>query len=372
MHRESTLTSAEQKSTKNPEPTKLSQSSGLSNRLKSLGVSLAFTSYQSNILYILGTKDGGGCHMHQSSVQRPMGLCVLPESDEFYLASGYQISRFANNLNPSQRANNIFTACYVARSVQNIGALDAHDIGVDRNGQVIFVNTRHNCLATTDPRHSFREIWRPSFISALVAEDRCHLNGMAMENGEPAYVTAVSRSDTVDGWRDRRHGGGIIIDVRTNQIICEGLSMPHSPRMHRGELWVLNSGTGELGVVEGASSGIGRFVPRLFCPGFTRGLSFKGDFAFVGLSRPRYNRFEGLPLDQRLIDTDSEPWTGVQVINLSSNSCVDWLRMDGPVAEIYDVALLHHQCAMTVCPDSPEIRSLVTIAPSELPSAQAA
>lgn len=354
------------------EKTSLSQSTGLSRRLKSLGVSVAFTSYQSNLLYVLGSRADGGSHIHQSAIQRPMGLCVLPDSDEFYLASGYQISRFANGLSAGQRANEIFTACYVARSVQYTGSIDAHDIGVDRDGQVIFVNTRYNCLATTDPRHSFREIWRPSFISSLVAEDRCHLNGLAMDNGEPAYVTAVSRSNTVDGWRDRRDGGGIIIDVRTNQIICEGLSMPHSPRMHRGELWVLNSGTGELGVVEGASAGKGRFVPRVFCPGFTRGLAFKGDYAFVGLSRPRYQRFGGLPLDQRLIDADSEAWTGIQVINIHDGSCTDWLRMDGPVAEIYDVALLDHQCAMTVVPESAEIRTLVTIAPSQQSAEQAA
>lgn len=340
----------------------LSQSSNLSKRLRQLGVSVAFTSYQSNLLYLLGTKDDGGCHLHQSSVKRPMGI-FTNDRDEFYLASGYQVSHFTNNLSAGQRANTLFTACYVARTVHNTGSVDAHDIGVDRDGQVIFVNTRYNCLATIDPRHSFREIWRPSFISALVAEDRCHLNGMAMDNGEAAYVTAVSRSDTIDGWRDRRSGGGIIIDVRTNQIICEGLSMPHSPRMHGGELWVLNSGTGELGVVEGASTGKGRFVPRIFCPGFTRGLAFRGKYAFVGLSRPRYKRFEGLPLDQRLIDTDSEAWTGIQVIDLETNSCVDWLRIDGDVAEIYDVALLDQQCTMAVPGDSPEIQSLVTIAP---------
>ncbi len=292
-----------------------------------------------------------------------MGLCIN-QAGEFYLASGYQISHFTNSLDAGQRANQLFTACYTARTVHNTGSVDAHDIGIDRDGQIIFVNTRYNCLATIDPRHSFREIWRPSFISALVAEDRCHLNGLAMDKSEPAYVTAVSRSDTIDGWRDRRHGGGIIIDVRTNQIICDGLSMPHSPRIHNGELWVLNSGTGELGVVEGASTGKGRFVPRAFCPGFTRGLAFRGRYAFVGLSRPRYQRFDGLPLAQRLIDTDSEAWTGIQVIDLATGSCVDWLRMDGPVAEIYDVALLDDQCVMTVTGDSPEIKSLITIAPA--------
>src|SRR4029077_4773473 len=91
---------------------------------------------------------------------------------------------------------------------------------------------------------------KPSFISGLLDGDKCHLNGMAMDEGRPAYVTAVSRSDVIDGWRDRRSDGGVVIDVATGKVVCNGLSMPHSPRMHKGELWVLNSGTGELGVVK--------------------------------------------------------------------------------------------------------------------------
>lgn len=340
--------------------TSYSQSAGLGIRLKSLGLSIAFTSYQSNILYTIGNKPSGGLHVHQTSIARPMGLCA-ERPNEMLMSAGHQILRFVNDLDAGSIANKIFDSCYVSRTVYSTGKIDAHDIGIDNDGRIIFVNTRYNCLATIDDRYSFREVWRPHFISALVPEDRCHLNGLAMHDGAPAYVTAVSRSDTIDGWRDRRDGGGVIIDVRNNTIICEGLSMPHSPRMHNGELWVLNSGTGELGVVEGASSGQGRFVPRAFCPGFTRGLALRGNLAFVGLSRPRYQRFEGLPLDQRLKETDSEPWTGIQIIDLTTGSCVDWFRMDGPIMEIYDVALLDHRCPMTIGPDTPEIQTYVTM-----------
>ena len=101
------------------------------------------------------------------------------------------------------------------------------------------------------------------------------------------FVTAVSRSDVIDGWRDRRADGGVVIDVRSGEIACAGLSMPHSPRIHNGELWLLNSGTGELGTVARSRSGKGRFEPRAFCPGVARGLAFFGRYAFVGLSRPR-------------------------------------------------------------------------------------
>lgn len=341
-------------------PVTYSQSGGMLARLTSLNISLAMTSYQSGLLYMLGRDPKGGLHLHQCAMPKPMG--VYYEGDgRLTLAGGFQIMRLENVLAPHEQINHMFDRCYVPRTVHVTGQLDAHDVGLDANGQSIFVNTRYNCLATVDPRHSFRELWRPAFISELVDEDRCHLNGLAMDDGRPAYVTAVSKSNTIDGWRDRRADGGVVIDVKRNKIICEGLSMPHSPRLHNGELWVLNAGTGELGVVEDAASGKGRFIPRVFCPGFLRGLTFYGGFAFVGLSKPRYQRFEGLALDQRLKDADSEPWCGVQIIDLAKGSCVDWFRIDGSIAELYDVEVIPGaRCPMSVSPASPEVVNLIT------------
>lgn len=353
-------------STASPQMTTYTQSGGLVARLASLNTAILFSSYQSGLLYMLGRKPDGGAHLHQSAMAKPMGICV-EGPDSFMLSAGFQIMRFGNGLNADERVNDLFDACYVARQTHYTGELDAHDIGIDKYGQPIFVNTRFNCLAITDPKHSFKEIWRPAFISASVDEDRCHLNGLAMDNGEPAYVTAASQSDTIDGWRDRRDNGGIVVDVRKNRIICKGLSMPHSPRLYKGELWVLNSGTGELGVIEGAASGAGTFVPRVFCPGFARGLAIKDGFAFVGLSKPRYQRFEGLALDQRLAETDSDPWCGIQIIDLARGACVDWFRVDGAVSEIYDVALLQgHACPMSIGPGAPEIAKFITLQKASL------
>jgi len=342
------------------ETTTFSQSGGLVALMAKLRLSILFSSYQSGLLYMLGYGTNGGAHLHQAAIAKPMGLCVEDEN-AFTLSAGFQILRFKNGLKPDQRVNDQFDACFVPREVHFTGELDAHEIGIDAQGKPLFINTRFNCLATTDARHSFREVWRPPFISALIDEDRCHLNGLAMDKNKPAYVTAISRSDTIDGWRDRRDSGGVVIDVRTNKIICEGLSMPHSPRLHQGELWLLNSGTGELGVVEGVATGKGKFVPRVFCPGFARGLAFAGNYAFVGLSKPRYKRFEGLALDQRLADADSEPWCGIQIIDLTKGVCAEWFRIDGAVKELFDVAVLKgHACPMSIGPEAPEIVKFMT------------
>ena len=178
-----------------------------------------------------------------------------------------------------------------------------------------------------------------------------------MQDGKPHYVTAVSRSNTIDGWRDRRSSGGVVIDVATSEIVCDGLSMPHSPRLFNGRLWVLNSGAGELGWINRDTH---TFQPIAFCPGFLRGLAFQGQYAFVGLSKPRYARFEGLPLDSRLAEADSEPWCGVQVIDLETGTCVEWFRIDGAVAEIYDIgAIPGVTCPMSLGLASTEIRTLI-------------
>jgi uncharacterized protein (TIGR03032 family) len=325
-----------------------------------MNASIAFTSYQSGILYFFG-RNADGAHLHQSGVAKPMGLAVDSAGRRLTLVSGANILRFENVLQPNERVNDRFDACYVPRTIHVTGDLDAHDLALDSSNRPIFVNTRFNCLATVSSRHSFELVWKPPFISGLVDGDKCHLNGLAMDRGEPAFVTAVSRSDVIDGWRDRRTEGGIVIDVRTNEIVCDRLSMPHSPRMHRGQLWILNSGTGELGTVGLRGPGKGRFEPRAFCPGFVRGLAFFGAYAFVGLSKPRYKRFEGLALDERLRKADAEPWCGIQIIDLETGGCVDWLRIDGAVGELYDVAVIPGAaCAMAVTPYSVEAANLIT------------
>ncbi len=337
-----------------------SVSGGLVKRLHDLNVSIALTSYQSGLLYFIGRNAQGGINIHQTGLPKPMGLW-LGEDGRLTMTGGFQIMRFDNILEANQSVNNTFDACFVPRTVHVTGQLDAHDVGMDDNDQIVFVNTRFNCLATVSHKYSFKPLWKPEFINTIIDEDRCHLNGLAMNNGKPKYVTAVSRSNTIDGWRDRRADGGIVMDVERNKIVCTGLSMPHSPRMHNGELWLHNSGTGELGTIEFADDGQGEFKPRVFCPGFLRGLAFYGHYAFVGLSKPRYKRFEGLELDNKLQEADSEPWCGVQIIDLNTNTCVDWFRIDGHISELYDLEVIPgYACPMSVAPDSAEAAKLIT------------
>jgi uncharacterized protein (TIGR03032 family) len=336
-------------------------SSGLPHFLGSNRIALAVSSYQSGKFYLIGQNVNGGLLVDERFFRKAMGIAV-PDKDTILLATLLQIFRFRNVLEPGQAINNVFDACFVPRAAYITGELDAHDLGLLADGRIVFVNTLYNCLATPSERHSFTPLWKPPFISKIVKEDRCHLNGLAMENGVPRYVTAVSKSDTIDGWRDRRADGGILIDVASGKVVLGGLSMPHSPRLYGGKLWLLNSGTGDFGWVElGDTAATSKFHVTAFCPGFTRGLAFHGKYAFVGLSKPRYQRFEGLALDAKLQAADSEPWCGVQVIDLDTGAVAQWFRIDGPVAELYDVGVVPGvQRPMSLSFASDEILGLIT------------
>lgn len=298
-------------------------------------LSIALTTYQIGKLYFIGLKPDNELSVFERSFNRCMGLCSA--ANGLYMSSLYQVWRFENVLEPGQQQDG-YDRLYVPQVGYTTGDLDIHDMAVDRDGRLVFVNTLFGCFATLSESHSFKPLWRPAFISKLAAEDRCHLNGLAMKDGQPAYVTAVSQSDVADGWREHRTNGGIAIDVTSNEIVCTGLSMPHSPRWYNDKLWLLNSGTGEFGFVDPAT---GRFESVCFCPGYMRGLSFHGHFALVGLSKPRHNKtFSGLALDANLKARNAEARCGVLVIDLRTGDVVHWLRMEGVIEELYDVVTL--------------------------------
>ena len=170
----------------------------------------------------------------------------------------------------------------------------------------------------------------------------------------------MAKTDVADGWRDNRTAGGVAIDVGTNDIVCRGLSMPHSPRLHDGKLWLANSGTGEIGIVDVEA---GRFEPVAFCPGYLRGLTFIGHHALVGLSEPRENRtFAGLPLQERLAAEKVAPRCAVYVIDTRSGDVAHWLRIQGVVSELYDVvALLGIKRPMMIGFRQQDIRRTISI-----------
>ena len=321
-------------------------------------VSLVFTTYQAGKIFFIGLQPDGKLSVFERTLDRCMGLCL--DDNSLYVSTLYQLWRFENTLEKGQIYNN-YDAIYLPQLSYVTGDLDIHDIRVAQNNKKpVFINTLFSCLATVSETHSFKPLWKPPFISKLAAEDRCHLNGLAMREGKPYYVTMVSQSDVADGWREHRINGGCVMDITNNEIIAEGLSMPHSPRWYQEKLWILNSGTGELGFIEIET---GKFNPVTFCPGYLRGFSLYNDFAVVGISEPRHNKtFQGLPLDEKLIAKKATPRCGLLVIDLKTGDIVHSLRIQGVIEELYDVAILpNFRRPMAIGFRSEEIRRMITV-----------
>ena len=316
-------------------PYAVEASPGFAAWLHEQNVALAVTTYQIGKLFLIGAPAPDRLSVTERTFQRCLG--VTSSGNSLYLAGLNNILRFENVLPPDQQLEGQ-DAVFVPRVAWYTGDVFAHDVGVLPSGRPLFVNTLFSCLATVDEQTSFRPVWQPDFISALRPEDRCHLNGLAMENGRPRFVTAAGRTDQPRAWRDARAGNGCVIDVASREVVAGGLTMPHSPRLHDGRLYLCNAGTGEVGEIELHS---GRFNPIAFCPGFARGLAFIGGHALVGLSLPRQHRdFSGLPLDDRLKREGREPRCMFQAIDLRHGVAAHWLALGGVVRELYDVACL--------------------------------
>lgn len=314
----------------------ISYSPGLEGWLAEQHVSLAFAVPPAK-LFLIGLQADGRLSAFERTFNKCMGLAASG-GDTIYLGTRYQIWRLENALRPGALHDDGFDRLYVPRKVWTTGYVNCHDVAVDDAGGVLFVNTRFGCLASVSEHFSFEPLWWPPFQTRRSQGDCCHLNGVAISDGRPRWVTSVSRTGEHDSWRRHRAGGGVVTDVDSGEVVCGGLSMPHSPRLHRGELWLTNAGTGEFGRVD---LDRGRFEPVAFAPGFIRGLSLMGDYAVVGSSKFRDGGlYSGLPLDDALARAGTEPKLGVFVISLATGTITDWLLVEGPMYELFDVIVL--------------------------------
>jgi uncharacterized protein (TIGR03032 family) len=300
--------------------------------LQQLRASLLVSTYQANkLLVVRGTE--GGLSTLVRHFDKPMGLAV--DSRRLALGTLNQIwfLRNAPDIAPRIDPAGSHDACYLPRSCHVTGDIGVHELAW-AGDELWVVNTRFSCLCTLDADYSFVPRWQPPFVSALAAEDRCHLNGLAMLDGRPKYVTALGESDTRDGWRPGKAHGGCLTDVPTGAVVAGGFCMPHSPRLHEGRLWVLESGTGCLLIVD-PTTGRRETVAEL--PGYARGMALWGPYAFVGLSKIRpTSAMDGVPLAQRRDMLKC----GVAVVDLPAGQAIAFLEFQTAVEEIFDVQVL--------------------------------
>lgn len=354
-----------------------------------LNFSVAFTSYQAGRLMVVRS-DGEKLDINFKSFPRPMGLATTKNS--LTLGTFTQVIKFqrddrllrqikkplpgiedditAPRLKDASKKNDDgdedsqerykslhepvdarVDACFITRSTHHTGMINIHDIAWGEQG-LWAVNSSFSCLATLEPDYSFVPRWKPPFISALAPEDRCHLNGMAMEGGKPAYVTTFSKFDEPSRWRKSDHFDGTLIDVQSNEIVADGLTMPHSPRCYRGKVYFCDSGHGRINCYDPMNGSVETLVEL---PGYSRGMDFFGSIMVVGLSRVRQtNVARPAPVGQKFQET----WSGVWLINLEDSSVIGSIRFTGNVDQIYDVSVVDH-CAFPeiIEPSHPRMRN---------------
>jgi uncharacterized protein (TIGR03032 family) len=300
--------------------------------LSQLGISLAVTTYQAGKVILLRA-DGENLNTHFRVFKKPMGMATI--GNQLSLGSGPQIITFRNMPNVAQKLEpaNKHDVCYLPYGTHITGDIDIHEMAYGNDG-LWFVNTRFSCLCTLDRQHSFVPRWRPAYVSALAPEDRCHLNGLAMANGQPKYVTALGETDMAGGWRQNKVNGGVLIDVDSKEVLLRGLSMPHSPRLYGDRLWVLESGYGSISQVD-LNTGTTNMIAQM--PGFTRGLDFYGNLAFIGLSQVRETAvFSGVPITEKASERNS----GVWVVNLDTGQIIAFLKFEDMIQEVFAVQVL--------------------------------
>lgn len=362
-------------------------STNLPQILQALNISFAFTSYQAGRLMLVRS-DENSLDVNFKSFVRPMGLTATvsgltlgiytqvvqfhredglidklkkplqriedditakkvndAKDDRTSIVSNGSMAKEEKKVKAQKEAFDIYQqslyepvdprvdACFIVRSTHFTGMINIHDIEWGDEGLWV-VNSSFSCLSTLEPDYCFVPRWKPPFISNLAPEDRCHLNGMTLKDGKPAYVTTFSKCDTPNKWRKHTEFDGTLMDVATNEVLVDGLAMPHSPRWYRGKVYFCNSGLGQLCCYD----------PITKCKtvlaevqGFTRGIDFIGDILVLGLSKVRESTVDK---PAPLADKYTETYSGIWLFNLEDNTEIGHIKFTGNVDQIYDIAII--------------------------------
>jgi uncharacterized protein (TIGR03032 family) len=318
-----------------PPPFSCQYTPNLPELLLQLNCTIALTTYQAGKVIFISAENEDRIVQLPRTFNKAMGLALDKNSNKLGVATKNEVIVLKNEsrLATSYPKNpNKYDALFMPRATYYTGQVDIHDLDWGIDG-LWGVNTSFSCLCLVDEEYSFTPKWKPHFIDKLVSEDRCHLNGLAMQNGQPKYISALGSGNTMQSWRQNITTGGILMDVETNEIVIQNIPMPHSPRLYDGKLWMLTSATGDVVV---ANPEKGTFDTLIHLSGFVRGMARKGDYLFVGLSKLRQNSstFKHLEIAK------FANYAGIDIIHIPTATKVAGLKYLASVDEIYDVQIL--------------------------------
>lgn len=312
---------------------KISYDTAIAGLLAELKISLVMSTYQAGKVIFISSKDGLTITQTPISFKKPMGIALL--GTKMAIATLDEIQVFSNSKTLAEQfphSTEKFDALYLPRATYYSGETDLHDLHF-ANGGLWAINTKFSCISSYDINYSFTPRWKPPFISSLVPEDRCHLNGMATIDNTPAYATALGKTNEKGAWRANIINGGILMKVPSGEIILDNLAMPHSPRIINNELYLLQSATGEIIKCDTEKKD---YEVLFKVDGFIRGMAHYKDYIFVGLSKARESSktFSKLPV------ASVAKYAGIIVFDLKNKTKVGEIKYNTTVDEIFDVQVL--------------------------------
>lgn len=314
-------------------PFSCTHSANLPALLSTLNCTIMVSTYQAGKVVFVSATNTQQLIQLPRTFKRAMGIAV--KGNKMAIATNNEVITLVNSprlATTYPNKPNTYDAMYLPRATYYTGHLDMHDLHYGKEA-LWGVNTSFSCVCKVDAEYSFRPVWQPFFIDKLASEDRCHLNGLAMKDGEPLYVSALGTGNTPQSWRSSITTGGAILHLPSQEIVCQGLAMPHAPRIYGGKLYVLLSAKEQLICIDPQT---GKYDVVAHIPGFVRGMAKHGDYLFVGISKMRKesSTFKHLKI------AEESNRAGITVVHLPTGKIVANLNWLASVDEIYDVQIL--------------------------------
>lgn len=309
------------------------------NILLKLKCSIAVSTYQAGKIVFISAKNKYSLIQLPRNFHKAMGIAEDEKNDKIAIACKEEVIVFKNSKELAKyypKSPDKYDCLYLPRSTFHTGALDIHDLSFGNKNNLFAVNTLFSCIVKINDDYNFEPYWTPPQIDKITSEDRCHLNGMAMQNGKPKYATAFNQGNHERSWKENITKTGVIYDVESNKIIAKNLPMPHTPRIFNGKLYVLLSATGELAQIN-INDGSYNVVIKI--DGFVRGMSLNGEYLFIGLSkiRKKSTTFSKLPFAKKATES------GIIILHLPTAKFVGKIIYQNSLDEIYDIHVLKNK-----------------------------
>lgn len=273
--------------------------------LKELGISLVVSREYEHFMVLLA--NNAEVPMQTAlEIPHPSGMCYDSENSDLIVASTrtpHQIFRFraidtetfSSDIIPPNFKPTPGIMYMPYRSVLLPGDLYLHDVCL-MQGELYATITGKNFLAKIDMNSGWERVWWPECVDELgkAGFDQNYLQFNSIAAGatpENSYYTSFSQETggNKKPWEDGYgpKGRGVLFNGESRKSVIQGLTCPHSARFHQNKVWLCNSGYGSVGTLNPDEDldPKERYQETLRVPGFTRGMSFHGDYGFVGLSK---------------------------------------------------------------------------------------